>query len=540
MMNFPLTLTNLMKRGAMLFPKKELVSRELDGTLVRLNYGEFYKRTAQLANALREMGISKNDRVGTLAWNTHRHLELYFAVPCMGATYHTVNIRLSPADIIYIINHAEDKVLFFDADLLPLVEAIKDKIHVKQLVIMGNQKKYDTKLPVLNYEDLIADQPQSYDWPKLDEWDVAGMAYTSGTTGEPKGVQYTHRGLVLHSIVAGLPDIMNISERTVMLHIVPMFHANAWSIPFATTMLGSKQVFPGPRAMPEDMINLIENERVTFTAAVPVIFRMLYEYLKENPGHDISSWKSAVCGGSAPPASLVKAFKDDFDVEIYHAYGLTETTPLLTWNVPKSTMKLDEKSYYDLKTKQGLLAPLLEMRVENSSGDEIKWNGEEMGELLVRGPWVAKDYYKDPDETFLKMTNGWFRTGDIVTVDEEGYVKIVDRIKDVIKTGGEWISSVDLENAIMAHPGVLEATVIGLPHPKWDERPLACVVPRPEAKGKLTEQEILDFLSPKFAKWWLPDKIIFIDEIPKTSVGKFDKKVLRQKYENLYQEEEIQ
>ncbi|GBD93961.1 long-chain-fatty-acid--CoA ligase [bacterium BMS3Abin05] len=538
MMNYPLTLTNLLKRGTTLFPQKEIVSRELDGTIVRLNYGEFYRRTAQLANALRELGITKNKRVGTLAWNTHRHLELYFAVPCMGATYHTVNIRLSPKDIIFIINHAEDEILFIDGDLLPLLEAIKNQIQVKTFVVMGNQKKYNTTLSLINYEDLIAKQPENYDWPELDEWDIAGMAYTSGTTGEPKGVQYTHRALVLHSIVAGLPDIMNISESTVMLHIVPMFHANAWSIPFATVMTGSKQVFTGPRATPEDMIGLIEREKVTFTAAVPVIFRMLYEYLKANPGKDISTWKNSVCGGSAPPPSLVKAFKEDFDMEIYHAYGLTETTPLITWNVPKSYMKLDDQAFYDLKTKQGLLVPLLEMRIEKSDGSEAKWNGEEMGELLVKGPWIAKEYYKDPDETFRKMTKGWFRTGDIVTIDKEGYIKIVDRIKDVIKTGGEWISSVDLENEIMAHPAVLEATVIGLPHPKWDERPLACVVLRPGMKGKVSEKDIVDFITPKFAKWWLPDKVIFIDEIPKTSVGKFDKKVLRAQFENLYQKDQ--
>ena len=532
MMPYPLTLQNFLERSRKFFAKKEIVSREDDGSLFRYNYSEFYKRVCQLANALNELGINEGDRIGTFAWNTHRHLELYFAPPCMGAVYHTVNIRLFPDQIAYIINHANDKVLFVDGTLVPLIEKIKDKLNVENFVIMG--KNYETKLEAYDYEELISGQPKTYDWPEIDEWQTAGTAYTSGTTGLPKGVEYTHRGLVLHSIVAALPDAMNLSEKSNVLHIVPMFHANAWSVPFAATMVGAKQVFPGPNPTPQVLVELIQNEKIDFTAGVPTIWLMVYQFLKENPDYDISSLKEIISGGSAPPVALIKAFKDDFGIEIIHAYGLTETTPLVTVNRPKSYMELSEEEYYELKTKQGLLAPLLEMKVVRDDGSEVEWNGKDMGELLVKGPWIAKEYYKDEEKTKEKFENGWFRTEDIVVVDEEGYIKIVDRAKDVIKSGGEWISSVDLENALMAHPAVAEATVIGIEHPKWQERPLAIVVLTPEYKGKVTKEELIEFLKPKFAKWWLPDDIVFVDEIPKTSVGKFDKKVLRDEFKDYY------
>ena len=299
-------------------------------------------------------------------------------------------------------------------------------------------------------------------------------------------------------------------------------------------MVGAKQVFPGPHPTPKDLVELIQNEKIDFTAGVPTIWLMVYQFLKENPQYDVSSLKEVISGGSAPPVALIKAFKDDFNIEIIHAYGLTETTPLVTLNRPKSYMELDDEEYYDLKTKQGLLAPLLEMKVVKDDGSEVEWNGKDMGELLVKGPWIAKEYYKDKEKTAEKFENGWFKTEDIVVVDEEGYIKIVDRAKDVIKSGGEWISSVDLENALMAHPAVAEATVIGIEHPKWQERPLALVVPSLEYKDKITKEELIEFLKPKFAKWWLPDDIVFIDEIPKTSVGKFDKKVLREKFKDYY------
>ncbi len=533
MMKHPLTLQNFLFRGKELFAKKEIVSREADGSIFRYNYGRLYDRVCQLANALEELGVEKGDRVGTFAWNTHRHLELYFAPPCMGAVYHTINLRLFPEQISYIINHANDKVLFIDSDLVPLIEGIGDKINVENFVIMGEEKSYDTKFDSYAYEELISGKPRSYDWPELDEWDVAGTAYTSGTTGLPKGVEYTHRGLVLHSIVAALPDQMNLSEKDNVLHIVPMFHANAWSIPFAATMVGAKQVFPGSQPTPEVLVELMNSERITFTAGVPTIWLMVYQYLKQNPDKKPEYLKEVISGGSAPPVALIKAFREEFGIEIIHAYGLTETTPLVTLNRPKSYLELDEENYYRLKTSQGLVAPLLEMKIVKENGEEVARDGRDMGELVLKGPWIAKEYFRDPEKTREKFTeDGYFRTEDIAVVDGEGYVKIVDRVKDVIKSGGEWISSVDLENALMAHPAVAEATVIGIEHPKWQERPLACVVLK--EGEKVTKEELIEFIKPKFAKWWLPDDIVFIDEIPKTSVGKFDKKVLRERYKDYY------
>jgi fatty-acyl-CoA synthase len=539
-----LTLLNFLQRARKLFGKKEIVSREEDGSIFRYTYADFYKRVCQLANALEELGVGKGDRVGTLAWNTHRHLELYFAPACMGAAYHTINLRLSAEQITYVINHAEDRVLFLDSDQIPVVEQIADRLNVKHFIVMGKEKSYDTSFDSIAYEELISGRPKSYDWPELDENAVAGMAYTSGTTGLPKGVEYTHRNIVLHSIVTALPDALNLSEKRCVLHIVPMFHVNAWGIPFAATMCGAKQVFPGQHPRPEDYVELIQNEKVDFTACVPTVWFMIYNFLKENPGYDISSLKEAFTGGSAPPASLLKAFREEFGVTIVHTYGLTETTPVLTVNRPKSYMKLEGDEFYEHSRKQGLLLPLLEMKVvgeKDGELGEVEWNGMDMGELYVRGPWVTREYYRDPEKTAEKFIDGWFRTEDIVVVDEEGYIKIVDRAKDLIKSGGEWISSLDMENHLMLHPAVKEAVVIGIAHPKWQERPLAFVVPEGDVMDredrekleKLKEElkeELMNHLRKKFPKWWLPDDIIFVTEIPKTSVGKFDKKVLREKY----------
>ncbi len=532
-----LTLLRILNRAKNLFGKKEIVSKEEDGSILRYTYSQFHKRVCQLANALEELGIGKGDRVGTLAWNTHRHLELYFAPPCMNAVYHTVNLRLSPEQIAYVINHAEDKVLFLDSDQIPVVEKIAEKLNVEHFVILGKEKTYDTSFESVAYEDLISGKPKTYEWPEIDENSIAGMAYTSGTTGMPKGVCYTHRNLVLHSIVTSLPDALNLSERRCVLHIVPMFHVNSWGIPFAATMVGAKQVFPGQHPKPKDYVELIQNERVDFTACVPTVWMMIYSFLKENPEYDISSLKEAFTGGSAPPSSLLKAFKEEFGITIIHTYGLTETTPVLTVNRPKSYMKLEGDELYQHSRKQGLLLPLLEMKVvqkRNGEEIEVEWNGEDMGELHVRGPWVVSEYYKDPEKTSEKFTDGWFRTEDIVVVDEEGYIKIVDRAKDLIKSGGEWISSQDLESYLMLHPSVREAAVVGIEHPKWQERPLAFVVLENVAKKEKIKEELMNHLKERFPKWWLPDEIIFVDEIPKTSVGKFDKKVLKEEYRHYF------
>jgi len=532
-----LTLLKILERARKLFEKKEIVSKEEDGSVFRYTYSQFYRRVCQLANALEELGIGEGDRVGTLAWNTHRHLELYFAPACMNAVYHTVNLRLSPEQITHVINHAEDRVLFLDSDQIPVVEKIAEKLNVEHFVILGKEKGYDTSFESIAYEDLISGKPKTYNWPEIDENSPAGMAYTSGTTGMPKGVTYTHRGLVLHSIVTSLPDALNLSEKRCVLHIVPMFHVNSWGIPFAATMVGAKQVFPGQHPRPEDYVKLIQSEKVDFTACVPTVWMMIYSFLKENPEYDISSLKEAFTGGSAPPASLLRAFREEFGVTIIHTYGLTETTPVLTVNRPKSYMRLEGNELYQHSRKQGLLLPLLEMKVvqkRDGKEMEVEWNGKEMGELYVKGPWVVSGYHKDPEKTSEKFTEGWFRTEDIVVVDEEGYIKIVDRAKDLIKSGGEWISSQDLESYLMLHPSVREAVVVGIEHPKWQERPIAFVVLENAGENETIKGELMNHLRERFPKWWLPDEIIFVDEIPKTSVGKFDKKVLREKYRNFF------
>ncbi len=533
-----LTLLRILLRAKNYFGKKEIVSREEDGSIFRYTYSDFYRRVCQLANALEELGIGKGDRVGTLAWNTHRHLELYFAPPCMGAAYHTVNLRLSPEQIAYVINHAEDRVLFLDSDQISVVERIADRLNVEHFVVMGKEKSYDTSFESVAYEDLISGKPKTYEWKEIDENSIAGMAYTSGTTGMPKGVAYTHRNLVLHSLVTSLPDALNLSERRCVLHIVPMFHVNSWGIPFSATMVGAKQVFPGQHPTPKDYVELIQNESVDFTACVPTVWMMIYSFLKENPDYDVSSLNEVFTGGSAPPASLLKAFKKEFGITIIHTYGLTETTPVLTVNRPKSYMKLEKDEFYEHSRKQGLILPLLDMKVVQEKDGErrdVEWNGEDMGELYVKGPWVTSEYYRDTEKTAEKFIDGWFRTEDIVVVDGEGYIKIVDRAKDLIKSGGEWISSQDLESHLMLHPSVREAVVVGVEHPKWQERPIAFVVLRENCTREEIKKELIAHLKEKFPKWWLPDDIIFVDEIPKTSVGKFDKKVLKGRYKGYFQ-----
>jgi fatty-acyl-CoA synthase len=525
MMRYNLNLLTILERAKNLFPKKEIVSKEEDGTIFRYDYAGLYKRVCKLANALEELGIKDGDKVGTLCWNTHRHLELYFS-SCMGSVYHTVNLRLSPEQIAYVINHAGDRILFLDSDQIPVIEKIQEKLKtVEHFVVVGKEREYETAFPSLSYEELINGKGSSYDWPNVDEWSPAGMAYTSGTTGLPKGVIYTHRGIVLHTLAISLPDGMKMSERRVVLNVVPMFHVNSWGIPFAATMVGAKQVFPGQHPTPKDYVELIESEKVDFVACVPTVWYMIYEFLKENEGYDISSLKEAYTGGSPPPASLLKAFSEEFGVRIIHTYGLTETTPVLTVNRPKSYMKLEGEAYYDHMRKQGLILPLIDFRIEALD--------ERRGELLVKGPWVASEYYKDEEKSKEKFVNGWFKTEDIVEMDEEGYIKIVDRAKDLIKSGGEWISSIELENYLMQHQAVKEAVVIGIPHPKWQERPLAFVSLESEGREGLKD-ELKEFLAKKFPKWWLPDEIIFVREIPKTSVGKFNKRELKERYREYF------
>ncbi|WP_027717861.1 long-chain fatty acid--CoA ligase [Desulfovirgula thermocuniculi] len=536
MMRYNLLLKSVLERALKYYSRKAIYSRTFGGEK-EYTYRDFYHRVCRLAWVLKELGVKRGARVGTFAWNNHRHLELYFAVPCFGAVLHTINIRLFPEQIAYIINHAEDEVLFIDEDLVPLIEAVADKLAtVRHYVIMADGALPPTNLkPVHSYEDLLSSaSSETYEFPgDLDEYTPAAMCYTTATTGNPKGVVYTHRALVLHSMAACMVDTLAVCEQDVIMPVVPMFHVNAWGLPFAATMVGATQVLPGPRPDPHLICRLIQERKVTLAAGVPTIWLGCLP-LYESGQYSGQSLRAVVVGGSAASRSLIEAY-DRLGIPILHAYGMTETTPLVLASRLKSYMQeWDGERKYAARARQGLLVPGLEMRVVNERGEDVQWNGREMGELWLRGPWIAGEYYRDPERTAEAFAGGWLRTGDIVTVDEEGYVAIVDRTKDLVKSGGEWISSVDLENTIMAHPAVQEAAVIGVPHPKWQERPVACVVLKPEFRGRVGKEEILAFLSGKVAKWWLPDEVIFLEEIPKTSVGKFSKRVLRERYAHLF------
>ncbi|MEQ6389042.1 long-chain fatty acid--CoA ligase [Bacillaceae bacterium S4-13-58] len=530
MMNGALTLNKMVERAEKIFPKKQIISRTSTG-IFRYGYKEMGERTRRLSSALQQLGVQKGDKIGTLAWNDHRHLEAYFGIPSMGAVLHTINIRLSTEHISYIINHAEDKVLLVDQEFLPLIEAIKEKLKTVEAIIVltDHHQLPDSDLsPLYSYEKLLEGGDANFQFPEdLDENDPAGMCYTSATTGLPKGVVYTHRGISLHSMALGLADSAAVSESDVCMPVVPMFHANAWGMPFASTWFGSTQVLPGPRFTPEILAELIQSEKVTLTAGVPTIWLgLLNELESKNGAYDTSSLRAVLCGGSAAPLGMIKAFETKYGIPFIHAYGMTETTPLVTLSRLKSyQVDLPEEEKLASRAKQGYVVPGLELKVINEKG-EAEWNGEDMGELLVRGPWIADEYYRD-DRTKEAMKDGWLYTGDIVTIDSEGVIKIADRTKDLVKSGGEWISTIDLENALMAHDAVFEAAVVGVPHPEWQERPVATVVLKPGASAN--KEELIAHLTSQFPKWWLPDDILFVDEIPKTSVGKFLKANLREK-----------
>jgi fatty-acyl-CoA synthase len=533
MMQTPLTMTQMMERAERYFPKKTVVSRTAAG-IHRFTYKQIAERTRKLADSLAKLGITKGDRVGTLAWNHHRHLEAYFAIPCMDAVLHTINIRLSPQHISYIINHAEDKVLLVDPDIIPLLEKCSSELKTVQAYIImtdENELPETTLSPVYHYETLLADANSNFEFPSdIDENAPAGMCYTSATTGNPKGVVYSHRGIVLHSMALGLADAAAISEKDIAMPIVPMFHANAWGMPFAAVWFGTSLVLPGPNFTPKFIAELIEKERVTITAGVPTIWLGLLKELDEG-FYDMSSLRGVLCGGSAAPKGMIKAYEQRHKIPFMHAYGMTETSPLAIFSSMKSYQEdLDIEEKLNLRAKQGILVPGLDMKIVGVNG-EVAWDGNEMGELLLRGPWIASEYYKD-ERTVDAFIDGWLYTGDVATIDEEGFVKIVDRTKDLIKSGGEWISSVDLENALMAHEAVFEAAVVAVPHEQWQERPVGCVVLKDAYLDKVTKEELLDFLKPQFAKWWIPDDIVFLKEIPKTSVGKFLKMALRDQVQN--------
>lgn len=532
MMDYQLTITGLFERARRLFPKKEIVTKAGPG-LELFTYAQMAERVARLANALEKLGVKRGDRVATFAWNNARHLETYFAVPCMGAVLHPINLRLPGDQIAYIVNHADDQVLFVDPTLLPAVEKLAPHLkNVKHFVVMGDQVPPDTKLaPIHAYEDLLKDVAPTFPWPRLDENEAAAMCYTSGTTGNPKGVVYSHRAIYLHSLGLSMADSFGLSERDTLMPVVPMFHVLAWGTPFAGVMLGVKFAFPGPHLQPRDLAELIQAEKVTLTAGVPTLWLGLL-HLLENERYDLSSLRGMIVGGAAAPQSMIEAFEKKHNLTVVHAWGMTEMTPLGTVSRLKSyQLDLPEAERFKIRAKQGTSVPGVEIRAMDESGNEIPWDGKAIGELQVRGPWIVSSYYKD-DRSAESFKDGWFRTGDVVTIDSEGFIQIVDRTKDLVKSGGEWISSQDLENAIMAHPKVAEAAVIAVPHPKWQERPLACVVAKPDFKDKLSKEEIYEHLSARFNKMYLPDDIVFIDAVPKTSVGKFDKKVLRAQYKD--------
>ncbi len=543
MQNTPLTVPMMFRRAERLFGDKSVVTagrKPADGPapLHRTTYAEWAERTHRLGGVLDDLGIGADGRVATFAWNSSRHLELYFAAPGTGRVLHTLNIRLFAEQLTYIVNHAEDEVIFVDRTLIGLLwPLVKTFTTVRHIVVMDDTGAgaagSATGLPdlpddprIADYEELLA-AAKPVEFAVDDENRAAAMCYTSGTTGNPKGVVYSHRSTVLHSMGAMLADGIAVSERDVILPIVPMFHANAWGLAHAAVFAGASLVLPGPDMTPAAIADLIERERVTVTAGVPTIWMGVLPLLE---GRDLSALTRIACGGSAVPKALSEAYRAKIGMPILQAWGMTETSPVATACAQRSTFEgRSEEELADIRSMQGVSVACVELRiVEPGSTDELPWDGEASGEIQVRGPWIARDYYDDPRSGESFTADGWLRTGDVGTVTPEGYVRLVDRTKDLIKSGGEWISSVALENEIMGHPAVAEAAVIGIADERWQERPLACVVLKPDAT--VTADELLDWLRPRVARWWVPDGCVFIDEVPKTSVGKFSKKTLRDRY----------
>jgi len=522
MQDRPLTITDIFNHGRRVHSDSEVVTFMGDSSR-RASYAAVGDRAELLAAALKRFGIKEGDRVGTFAWNTQEHLEAYFAIPCMGAVLHTLNLRLFPEQLSYIINHAEDRVIIVDDSLVPLLARVaKDLKTVERFIVIGDGDA-SALGDVLRYEELLAAESAGFAWPELDERAAAAMCYTSGTTGNPKGVVYSHRSTFLHSLAQCAGSVFALTEHDRILPIVPMFHANAWGLPYGGWMAGSDFIMPNRFLQAEPLCRLMMAEKPTFSGAVPTIWNDVMRYA-ENNNVDLSSLRMVICGGSAVPRSLMERFEQRFGVKIIQAWGMTETSPLAAVAYPPKGCP--EEEVMDWRSKTGRIKPGVEIRL--TDGDTVlPWNGEAVGEIEVRGPWITASYYGD--DTPEKFHDGWLRTGDVGTLDEKGFIQITDRAKDVIKSGGEWISTVELETTLMAHPDVIEAAVIGVPDEKWDERPLACVVVK-EGAGRNVDQ-LRAFLAERVAKWWVPERWSFIDEVPKTSVGKFDKKVLRARRE---------
>jgi fatty-acyl-CoA synthase len=533
MMDYPLTLPAMLERAGKLFGRVEIVSRRPDRSIVRTNYGDFYRRARRLASALTRLGLRPGDRVASMMWNHSGHLEAFFGVPSAGGILHTLNLRLHPHEIAAIAKHAGDRFLLLDDVLLPNYEKFCEGVSFERVIVVPY---CGGTVPegFLNYEELLAQASDDFTYPEIDENDGAAMCFTSGTTGFSKGVIYSHRALVLHSFAEAMADSFAVSHDDTVLPVAPMFHANAWGIPYTCVMTGSRLILPGPNVDAESILDLLEQEHVTCACGVPTVWLSVLYALEKNPGR----WKfpcpvRILCGGTAPPVRLMRAL-DKYNLHILHLWGMTETTPLATLGKLKRHMHdWPEEKQYEVRGKQGWPAPFVDLRVMRPGGPEGKsveapWDGESPGELEIRGPWIAASYYNAPDQAHRWTEDGWFKTGDVATIDSEGIVKIVDRAKDLVKSGGEWISSVDLENTLMGHPAVKEAAVVGIPHPKWQERPLAAIVLNDGAK--VTPEELREFLGKSFAKWQLPDAFVFLDAIPRTSVGKFKKTALREQF----------
>ena len=531
MMDYPLTIDRILERANRVYPHKSVRTKEPDGSMHHYTYGHLYRRVKRLGNVLDHLGVRPGDRVGTFAWNHYQHLELYFGIPGAGAVCHTLNIRLFPDQLAFIINHAEDKVIFVDGSLLPLLERVADQIGgVGKFVLMNAPKGSETKLRnVFDYEELMAEADEAFEWRVTEETDAMGLCYTSGTTGEPKGVVYSHRSMYLHTLGAGQASALALTESDVVLPVVPQFHAMAWGIPYLAPNVGAELVLPGPDLSPAALAELIEGHHVTVAAGVPTIWTGLFHELKARP-RDLSSIRALVVGGAAMPRALIEGYEKELGVNVLHAWGMTETSPLGTVSVLQSAHRdLPDEEKWAIKAKQGYPVPGIELRIVGENGSELPWDGATMGEVQVRGPWVAKEYFQVGASPEHFTSDGWFRTGDVATVTEDGFMQITDRAKDLIKSGGEWISSVAVENALMAYPSVGEAAVIAIPDEKWGERPLAVIVAAPDSEAP-SEEDLRAHLLAQFPRFWLPEKIVFLDEIPKTSVGKFDRKVLRNRY----------
>ena len=532
MMNMPLLISSLIRHASAYHGDTEIVSRLTEGGMHRYTYADAHKRSRQLANALIRLGVKPSARIGTLAWNGFRHFESYFAVSGMGAILHTINPRLFPEQIAYIVDHADDEYVCFDITFAALVDGIAAHCkNVKGWIAMTDRAHMPTikTTGVLCYEELVAAESDDFEWPTFDENTASSLCYTSGTTGNPKGVLYSHRTTILHSYAIALPDVMNLSTRDVILPVVPMFHVNAWGTPYACAMVGAKIVFPGAGLDGASLYELFEQEGVTMSAGVPTVWLGLLNYVKQN-NLKFTTMNRTVIGGSACPPAMIKTFQDDYGVRVLHAWGMTELSPLGTLNSFKEKhFKLSEAERFAIQQKQGRVIFGVEMKIVGADGKNLPHDGKAFGDLLVRGPWIVGEYFKSEGGNPL-TADGWFPTGDVATIDADGYMQITDRSKDVIKSGGEWISSIDLENLAIAHPAVAEAAVIGVYHPKWDERPLLIVVKKADAT--VSKDDLLKFFDGKIAKWWMPDDVAFVDQLPHTATGKLLKTKLREDFKD--------